>query len=58
MLKRDRHSFLAMVKRIQDILSYCANLFKTNLTLCTIWGFHGGDYEEWCLLGSYKSHTA
>jgi hypothetical protein len=25
---------------------------------CKIWGFHGGDYEEWCLLGSYKSHTA
>jgi hypothetical protein len=20
---------------------------------CKIWGFHGGDYEEWCLLGSY-----
>jgi hypothetical protein len=20
---------------------------------CTIWGFHGGDYEEWCLLGCY-----
>jgi hypothetical protein len=20
---------------------------------CNIWGFHGGDYEEWCLLGSY-----
>jgi hypothetical protein len=18
-----------------------------------IWGFHGGDYEEWCLLGYY-----
>jgi hypothetical protein len=18
---------------------------------CNIWGFHGGDYEEWCLLG-------
>jgi hypothetical protein len=18
-----------------------------------IWGFHGGDYEEWCLLGCY-----
>jgi hypothetical protein len=21
--------------------------------LCKIWGFHGGDYEEWCLLGCY-----
>jgi hypothetical protein len=29
---------------------------------CKIWGFHGGDYEEWCLLGCYDvwllSHTA
>jgi hypothetical protein len=22
-------------------------------TSCKIWGFHGGDYEEWCLLGCY-----
>jgi hypothetical protein len=21
------------------------------MNLCKIWGFHGGDYEEWCLLG-------
>jgi hypothetical protein len=20
---------------------------------CKIWGFHGGDYEEWFLLGCY-----
>jgi hypothetical protein len=26
---------------------------------CKIWGFHGGDYEELCILGRcYKSHTA
>jgi hypothetical protein len=24
-------------------------------TVCKIWGFHGGDYEEWCLLGCYAS---
>jgi hypothetical protein len=23
------------------------------ITLCKIWGFQGGDYEEWCLLGCY-----
>jgi hypothetical protein len=23
------------------------------LQLCKIWGFHGGDYKEWCLLGCY-----
>jgi hypothetical protein len=22
-----------------------------NFRLCKIWGFHGGDYEVWCLLG-------
>jgi hypothetical protein len=28
--------------------------FIQNTTFrCQIWGFHGGDYEEWCLLGSY-----
>jgi hypothetical protein len=27
----------------------CERLAK----LCKIWGFHGGDYEEWCLLGFY-----
>jgi hypothetical protein len=20
---------------------------------CKIWGFHGGDYDEWCILGCY-----
>jgi hypothetical protein len=26
---------------------------------CKIWGFHGRDYEEWCLLrGSHRNHTA
>jgi hypothetical protein len=24
-----------------------------HLGFCKIWGFHGGDYEEWCLLGCY-----
>jgi hypothetical protein len=23
--------------------------------LCKIWGFHGGDYEEWRLLGCYAA---
>jgi hypothetical protein len=23
------------------------------LLFCKILGFHGGDYEEWCLLGCY-----
>jgi hypothetical protein len=24
-----------------------------SIHLCKIFGFHGGDYEEWCLLGCY-----
>jgi hypothetical protein len=28
-------------------------LFSNILSLCKIWGFRGGDYEEWCLLGCY-----
>jgi hypothetical protein len=27
--------------------------FKTFLKLCKIWSFHGGEYEEWRLLGCY-----
>jgi hypothetical protein len=29
------------------------NKISTKESLCKIWGFHGGDYEEWCLLGCY-----
>jgi hypothetical protein len=30
-----------------------AALHIINYILCTILGFHGGDYEEWRLLGCY-----
>jgi hypothetical protein len=26
---------------------------SSGMLLCKIWGFHGGDYDEWCLLGCY-----
>jgi hypothetical protein len=32
---------------------YYAYKYKHITMLCKIWGFHGGDYEEWCLLGCY-----
>jgi hypothetical protein len=28
-------------------------LFSNTISLCKIWGFHGGDYEEYRLLGCY-----
>jgi hypothetical protein len=28
-------------------------LCKLTLWMCKIWGFHSGNYEEWCLLGCY-----
>jgi hypothetical protein len=28
-------------------------LYDELIPHCKIWGFHGGDYEEWCLLGCY-----
>jgi hypothetical protein len=34
----------------KDVLVF---LLWTMRFLCKIWGFHGGDYEEWCLLGCY-----
>jgi hypothetical protein len=29
-----------------------------HIPFCKIWGFHGGDYEEWCLLGCYAVKTS
>jgi hypothetical protein len=34
----------------RSVLMHCRNLLQG----CKIWGFHGGDYEECCLLG-YKN---
>jgi hypothetical protein len=31
------------------------NFLSTFTGLCKIWGFYGGDYEEWCLLGCYAA---
>jgi hypothetical protein len=36
----------------QDTNWYITLLHHTYI-FCNIWGFHGGDYEEWCLLGCY-----
>jgi hypothetical protein len=27
--------------------------YEDNYYVSKIWGFQGGDYEEWCLLGCY-----
>jgi hypothetical protein len=40
----------------QSLIAYSRGRFYllTDINmLCKIWGFHGGDYEEWCLLGCY-----
>jgi hypothetical protein len=34
-------------------ISVCSVIELSNKNLCKIWDFHGGDYEEWCLLGCY-----
>jgi hypothetical protein len=34
----------------------CIKIYKYDfkqIKFRKIWGFHGGDYEEWCLLGCY-----
>jgi hypothetical protein len=33
----------------RSFITVCPNVSPT----CKILGFHGGDYEEWCLLGYY-----
>jgi hypothetical protein len=37
-----------------SLYTYKTNKQRNKLRgLYKIWGFHGGDYEEWCLLGCY-----
>jgi hypothetical protein len=37
-----------------SLLAYIYRMMPGLLnSLLEIWGFHGGDYEEWCLLGCY-----
>jgi hypothetical protein len=31
----------------------CNKMLQYHIILCKIWGFHGGEYQEWCLLGCY-----
>jgi hypothetical protein len=42
-----------MYDQIKNIRSIKEIPLKTVDFPCKIWGFHGGDYEEWCLLGCY-----
>jgi hypothetical protein len=37
----------------QMIASLTVFIHLPTLLPCKIWGFHGRDYEEWCLLGCY-----
>jgi hypothetical protein len=43
------HEFWKRV--INKYLAHCK--VQSNILLSKIWGFHGGDYEEWRLLGCY-----
>jgi hypothetical protein len=41
----------------------CLEIHDSTVTVnymyvCKIWGFHDGDYEEWCLLGCYAMCTS
>jgi hypothetical protein len=38
-------AIMTYVHRNMDTIEY------KHFSFCKIWGFHGGDYEEWCLLG-------
>jgi hypothetical protein len=43
---------------LHDVLTEWYNSLNKKGTLCKIWGFHGGDYEECCLLGCGASETS
>jgi hypothetical protein len=48
LMKVKVYLFMAPDKNRAIILS----LFRLTV-MYKVWGFHGGDYEEWCLLGCY-----
>jgi hypothetical protein len=37
------------VDRTKELIKVKGN----QVSLCKTWGFHDGDYEDWCLLGCY-----
>jgi hypothetical protein len=45
-------AFLPFLKYEEDLMADVAASVETD-PKCKIWGFHGGDYEEWYLLGCY-----
>jgi hypothetical protein len=49
--KRPSYSYLSFLGCSLRVTVY-EDILKRNND-CKIWGFHGGDYEEWCLLGCY-----
>jgi hypothetical protein len=52
----DRTLVCNWVGKDRHVSATWSSLLVTTSTkpgLCKIWGFHGGDYEEWCLLGCY-----
>jgi hypothetical protein len=56
----DRNSHAVSIRTVSSgIVPMChtydhESLFVNRWTPCKTWGFHGGDYEEWCLLGCYE----
>jgi hypothetical protein len=47
---------MAFVFSVQEDAQFCTMMLTDSDKIgnfSKIWGFHGGDYEEWCLLGCY-----
>jgi hypothetical protein len=49
----DRHFHPPVSSSLFSPSILLSTLFSNTLNLCKIWGFHGGDSEEWCILGCY-----
>jgi hypothetical protein len=41
------------VQQVACVRRYTYGLHFLQILICKIWRFHGGDYEEWCLVGCY-----
>jgi hypothetical protein len=51
--RNNREDTILHSHRRENLKSYMKRKVWNMYFICKIWGFHSGDYEEWCLLGCY-----
>jgi hypothetical protein len=55
-----KHNIFTQISHLHALIiqfsTFSCSCHSWNIvSCCNIWGFHSGDYEEWCLLGCYST---